>query len=243
MLRSSAAKFRIAVLHSAWTALAVIAGSSILLAIFVTPLIYLWSDGRDFFSSSLGTLVLYALQYVFALFVVLTVPFIQLAGNWRLLVARLGFVRNPKFLDIFRALVAWALYFGTTFVVLAFIQALFPDANLNEQQNVGFSDIAQPYEYLLAFIALVVLPPLAEESIFRGYLFGRLRSSMGFWPSAIMTSFTFGLVHMQLNVGIDVFVLSLFLSYLREKTGSIWASVFLHMMKNGVAYVFLFVLK
>ena len=243
MLRKSAAKFRIAVLHSAWTALAVIAGSSLLLAIFVTPLVIVWPDGHDFFTSTLGTLVLYALQYVFALFVILTVPFIQYAGKWRLIIPQLGFLRSPRFLDFFRALVAWVLYFGATFVVLALVNALFPDANLNQQQEIGFNNISLPYEYVLAFIALVVLPPLAEESIFRGYLFGRLRKSMGFWPSALMTSFTFGLVHLQLNVGIDVFVLSLFLCYLREKTGSIWASVFLHSMKNGVAFVFLFILR
>jgi membrane protease YdiL (CAAX protease family) len=243
MLRSSAAKLRAAVLYSSWTALAVLAGSSILLAIFIGPLIAVWPPGKDFFHSSLGTLMLYALQYIFALFVVLTVPYIQQAGKWRLILPQLGFVRDPRFVDFLKALVAWILYFGATFVVLAAVNAFFPDANLNQQQDVGFDGISLPYEYILAFIALVVLPPLAEESIFRGFLFGKLRNSMGFWPAALATSLTFGIVHMQLNVGIDVFVLSLFLCYLREKTGSIWASVFLHSLKNGVAYAFLFILR
>ena len=38
------------------------------------------------------------------------------------------------------------------------------------------------------------------------------------------------------------FVLSLVLIYLREKTGSLWASITLHAIKNGVAFVALFAL-
>jgi membrane protease YdiL (CAAX protease family) len=42
--------------------------------------------------------------------------------------------------------------------------------------------------------------------------------------------------------GLDTFILSLFLIYLREKTDGLWASMALHALKNGVAFVALFVL-
>jgi len=41
---------------------------------------------------------------------------------------------------------------------------------------------------------------------------------------------------------LDTFILSLVLIYLREKTGSLWASITLHAVKNGVAFMALFVL-
>ena len=41
---------------------------------------------------------------------------------------------------------------------------------------------------------------------------------------------------------IDTFILSLFLIYLREKTGSLWSSMTLHATKNGVAFMVLYVL-
>jgi membrane protease YdiL (CAAX protease family) len=93
----------------------------------------------------------------------------------------------------------------------------------------------------MAFIALVILPPVAEELLFRGYLFGHLRTTMGFWTTSLVVSAAFGFIHGQWNVGIDTFILSLFLCYLRETTGSLWASMLLHGIKNGVAYFFLFI--
>ena len=116
-----------------------------------------------------------------------------------------------------------------------------PWIDLEQSQDVGFAGISQPYEYVLAFIALVILPPIAEEVLFRGYLFGRLRSRMRLVLSALIVSVAFGFVHGQWNVGIDTFVLSLFLCYLREATGSLWAPIVLHAIKNGLAYALLFI--
>jgi membrane protease YdiL (CAAX protease family) len=43
------------------------------------------------------------------------------------------------------------------------------------------------------------------------------------------------------NVALDVFILSIVMCGLREMTGSIWAGVVLHMMKNGLAFYLLFI--
>jgi membrane protease YdiL (CAAX protease family) len=40
---------------------------------------------------------------------------------------------------------------------------------------------------------------------------------------------------------IDTFTLSLILVYLREKTGGLWSSMGLHAIKNGIAFVSLFI--
>jgi membrane protease YdiL (CAAX protease family) len=94
---------------------------------------------------------------------------------------------------------------------------------------------------ILAFITLVVIAPFAEELLFRGYLYGKLKSNVPTVVAAITTSLLFGLAHQQLNVGIDVFILSLVLCTLRSLTGSIWAGVLVHIIKNALAYYLLFV--
>ena len=85
----------------------------------------------------------------------------------------------------------------------------------------------------------------------RGFLFGALRRSTGFWISAAITSVIFASLHLgggEQGAGllwiaaIDTFILSLALCYLREKTGRLWASIGLHAIKNGVAFVALFIL-
>jgi membrane protease YdiL (CAAX protease family) len=219
----------------------VLAGSSILAALFLLPVMSMFNLTDS--TSALLSVTLYAIQYLFALFVVMIVPFIQVAGKWNVLLPMLGFHRWPRPKDLLLAVPAWALYFAATLIVLTIISLLVPDLNLDEEQEIGFDGISQPYEYILAFIALVILPPLAEEAIFRGYLFGKLRSFLTFWPTTLAVSFAFAVVHLQINVAIDVFILSIALCYLREKTGDIWASVFLHAIKNGIAYVFLFEIK
>ncbi len=114
--------------------------------------------------------------------------------------------------------------------------------NLLQQQDIGYSN-PNGFELTLTFIALVLLAPFVEETLFRGFLFKAFRRTFGFWVGAIAVSLLFAVAHGQANVGIDVFVLSMFLCYLREKTDSLWPSIALHAMKNLVAFIFLFIIK
>lgn len=153
----------------------------------------------------------------------------------------LGVVKWPRMRDLGLAVPMWVLYMLATIIVGVAVAYLVPWIDTKQVQNVGFKDIDTPMEYVIAFVALVVLPPIAEELLFRGYLFGRLRTRLDFKVSALIVSIVFGLVHQQWNVAIDTFILSIFLCYLRESTGSIWASMVLHGLKNAVAYMLLFI--
>src|SRR3989344_1552365 len=98
---------------------------------------------------------------------------------------------------------------------------------------------------LLAFVGLVILPPLAEEILIRGYLYSGLRRSLAFAPAALFTSLLFGLAHLELGAAaaplwiaaINTFVLSLVLVYLREKAGSLWPPIMVHSLNNLVAFI------
>jgi membrane protease YdiL (CAAX protease family) len=72
-------------------------------------------------------------------------------------------------------------------------------------------------------------------------LYGKLKNRVPAVVAAIVTSLLFGLAHFQWNVAIDVFILSLILCALRSLTGSIWAGVLVHVIKNSLAYYLLFV--
>ena len=103
---------------------------------------------------------------------------------------------------------------------------------------------------MLAFITLVVIAPIAEELVFRGYLYGRMREKFSQVTTqltaaiiaSLLVSILFGIVHLQWNVGVNVFALSLVACAMREFTGTIYAGILLHMIKNGLAFYFLFVL-
>ena len=126
----------------------------------------------------------------------------------------------------------------------------FPWFNANEVQDVGFSLYMSSGDRIIAFLTLVVMAPIAEEIIFRGWLYGKIRERLtGRVPEAVGTiisilivSVLFGLVHLQWNVGVNVFALSVVLCVLREITGTIYAGILTHMIKNGVAFFLLYVL-
>jgi len=118
---------------------------------------------------------------------------------------------------------------------------LFPWIDVNQVQDTGFSNLGQRYEYILAFLTLVVIAPVAEEAIFRGYLYGKVKKFVPIWVAILATSLLFGFIHGAWNLAIDTFALSIILCILRESTGSIWSSILLHMAKNSIAFYVLFI--
>ena len=179
------------------------------------------------------------LVYLLSALIVIGGP--QLVRGFRTTRRELGMSRLPSWRDVLLAPAAFVVYFIATSIVTMIVAALVPGFNLNETQDVGFTNLTLEYEYILAFLTLVVLAPVAEELLFRGYLYGKLRSWISIWAAALVTSVVFGVVHGQWNVGVDVFVLSLVMCSLREMTGSIWAGILLHMLKNGLAFYILFI--
>jgi membrane protease YdiL (CAAX protease family) len=190
-----------------------------------------------------GLLVLTAAQYVITLAVVVGVPLLirrRSKGEATDLKKLLGIADSLRLKFALVVPLVWVAYFLTSNVAVLLATSI-SGFDANQTQDVGFNNLTNLNEMVLAFIALIILAPLAEELLFRGYLFGKLREMGGFWPSAILTSAVFGAAHLQWNVGIDVFVLSLFLCVLRERSGSIWAGVLLHGFKNSIAYFILFI--
>jgi membrane protease YdiL (CAAX protease family) len=197
---------------------------------------FLGLDGVD---ASLRNTVIAGLVYVLTLIIVIGIPY-----KWRGIQTtkeELGFTRLPSWMDLLLAPACFLLYILITGILLAIVTELFPGFDAEEAQEVGFEGINQYYEYVLAFITLVVLAPVAEEVLVRGYLYGKLRKITSVAGAVIITSLLFSLMHFQWNVAISVLPLGIILAMLRESTGSIWASILLHMIKNGIAYYLLFV--
>ena len=189
----------------------------------------------------LSILILNAIIYVLALIITVGVPhLLGLLPKGVPLKKLLGINKKPKFSDAGFAVLAYVAYIVVSAIVMLIIIQILPSFQADQKQELGFEALYS-YEYIFAFLALVVMAPLAEELLFRGYLFGKLRHYISFVPATLITSVLFGIVHWQWNIGVDVFILSLALCYLREKTQSLWPAVFLHATKNGVAFVLLFI--
>ncbi len=159
-------------------------------------------------------------------------------------------LKRPTGKNLIYALPGYVIYFAIILATLALLQNFVPDIDVNQNQQVGF-ETAHGGLLVLVFIALVILPALVEEIMIRGFLYGGLRKKLPVITSAILASTIFGLAHLQLGSGdspvwvaaVDTFILSMVLIWLREKTGNIWAGVVVHMAKNSLAFLTLFVFK
>lgn len=140
------------------------------------------------------------------------------------------------------------LYYLSYFATILIAGWLAPSLNVDQAQQLGFNPIGTA-QLIVTFVSLVILPPLVEETLMRGYLYTSLKKGLPQISAALVTSAIFASAHLQAGSGapllwvaaIDTFVLSLFLIWLREKTGSLWASMTLHALKNGVAFISLFI--
>jgi membrane protease YdiL (CAAX protease family) len=185
--------------------------------------------------------VVSAVVYATILAVVLVVP--HKLFKQKLTVKEMGVTKWPTWTDLLLSPAAFIAYLIGAALLTGIASGVLPWFDANQVQDVGYraENLVSQADYLLAFVALVVVAPIAEELIFRGYLYGKLRSRLGIVASMLIVSVLFGVAHGQWNVGVNVFAMSLVMCGLREITDSIWAGTLLHMLKNGVAYYLLFV--
>lgn len=182
--------------------------------------------------------VIGAIVYVLTIAVVIGLPW--LIKKYKTSREDLGLSRLPSWLDIFLAPAGFIIYVIISAIFITIASQL-SFVNLDQVQDTGFSQLGQGYEYVVAFLMLVVIAPVAEEILFRGFLFGKLRKHVPIWIAILITSLLFAFVHGAVNVGIDVFALSIVLCLLRLVSGTIWPSILLHMLKNAIAFYLLFI--
>lgn len=85
---------------------------------------------------------------------------------------------------------------------------------------------------------VVVLAPIAEEILFRGYLFTAISLVAPMWLAQVVTATLFGLVH-GLGHALPIGLLSLLFGYLRQRHRSLLPSMLAHALHNGVTLALL----
>jgi membrane protease YdiL (CAAX protease family) len=83
--------------------------------------------------------------------------------------------------------------------------------------------------------AAIVVAPAGEEVLFRGFLFkGFARSERLAWPAIIVISLLWAALHIQYDWAgmVQIFVIGLFLGWMRWRSGSLWLTFILHALFN-----------
>jgi membrane protease YdiL (CAAX protease family) len=139
-------------------------------------------------------------------------------------------LRNPIWLSI-------ATYFG--YIACAIVVALL----LAPEQEDITRDLGGDEGVLGSVIAgflIIVVAPVSEEVFFRGFFFRGLRRGMPVAVAALISSAIWGLLHYTgagtWGVVVQIMVFGLWLSWLYERTGSIYPTIAVHAVNNAVAF-------
>tara|TARA_B100000029_G_scaffold203559_1_gene201668 strand:+ start:3496 stop:4110 length:615 start_codon:yes stop_codon:yes gene_type:complete len=103
--------------------------------------------------------------------------------------------------------------------------------------DIGVDWGSGPVALGLAIISTVIIAPIAEELMFRGYLLDSIRKMHGDGVAVVISAIIFGLVHFEpYTIGMAA-IGGLVYGYIRVRTGSLWPSIVGHMIWNGIALV------
>ena len=91
-------------------------------------------------------------------------------------------------------------------------------------------------ELLMQFLALCVMPAIAEELLFRGAFQGLMRPC-GSAAAIFAPALLFGVLHLDLAQGLTAFDCGVFLGWLAERSGSILPGMLLHLVNNALAFL------
>mgnify|MGYP000375156594 CR=1 FL=1 len=106
------------------------------------------------------------------------------------------------------------------------------------QMSEGFQEANQSFfagTVVFELLGSCLVIPIAEELLFRGVVYKRLKLYFGVTPALIGSALIFGIMHVNLVQFLYAAVIGLLLAFVLEKTGKLSMAVFGHIAANLVA--------
>lgn len=158
-------------------------------------------------------------------------------------------LKNSKsiFYDFGTGIIGWLLAFPIVVVIshlCDYLIEILVGPLQYEQAAVRFVKTAmqQPGALVMSMVSVIIFAPIIEEFLFRGSLQNFLKLHFGTKAAVQLSALCFALFHLTPSQGIgnfslavSLFILGLFLGFLYEKQGSLFASIGLHMTFNTVS--------
>ncbi|MCD6016389.1 MAG: Abortive infection protein [Solirubrobacterales bacterium] len=157
-------------------------------------------------------------------------------GGARASAAQLG-LRRPRGKFVRATLTAYVGYFVCALAIAALLQPEQEDVTRELGVDEGALGV------IVAGLLIVGVAPFTEEVFFRGFMFAGMRRAMPFAAAALIPAVIWGLFHYTgpdtWGVVVQLSVFGLWLSWLYERTGSIWPPIAVHAFNNAIAFTLL----
>ncbi|MBU1061595.1 MAG: CPBP family intramembrane metalloprotease [Candidatus Omnitrophica bacterium] len=119
---------------------------------------------------------------------------------------------------------------------------------------LGYSPPSQPVfevfmeekrSQVLLFLTIFVsiFGPVTEEIFFRGFMYSAIKKHVGVLGAAVLSASIFSILHTNIVGFLPIMILGILLAYLYEATGSLVASITVHIVHNSIIVGFVFFIK
>lgn len=158
-----------------------------------------------------------------------------------------GFVRMKAAEDTEAIPAAGGRYRQGRMAALTVLLALSASIGLNALLTLtGFADSSQAYQrvadrqygvtFAVGLVLYGLISPFAEEVVFRGVIYNRLRRLYNPAVGIVASGILFGAFHGNLVQGVYGGCLGMLMAYLYEKSGRLWISFLFHAAANMAVY-------
>ena len=142
--------------------------------------------------------------------------------NLRRIVSSAGIFMIPTFL----------LVMLTSAGITQWMEGFWP--NMGSQDSVeAFRNSKDPLAKGMLVIAAVIVAPIVEETMFRGFIYGVIKRFTDSWFAALCSALLFAVVHLHVGSLVPLTVLALVFCAAYEFTGSLAVSMVMHGLFNG----------
>lgn len=98
---------------------------------------------------------------------------------------------------------------------------------------------------VILFLAIFVsvLGPVIEEIFFRGFLYSAVKKRFGILSGVLLSGALFSALHTNIIGFLPIMILGILMAFLYETTGSLIASISVHILHNSMIVCFVFFIK
>ncbi len=226
-----------------------IAGGFVVLGEVVSPIFSI--SMVEFFSKNISNELSQSLKiffgYLFMAIPPLWIVFYQiksLNGEFTFKKDYLQFNFLPIKYSIIQGIKGWLTIVPFVLLISLIMNSLIDNQNgSNPLLEIVLNNNNNYLSFFLLFLTTTLLAPLFEEIIFRGILLPTLSRDFGVISGIIVSAFIFALAHLSLGEMPPLFVLGIGLAITRIASGSLFSSVIMHSLWNGLTFLNLFLLR
>lgn len=106
------------------------------------------------------------------------------------------------------------------------------------QSSSTYQDLSDAFfgtNILIECIGLGIVIPYTEELLYRGLVFGRLKTFLGRKKAIYLSALLFGVVHLNIPQFLYAFAIGIFLAWFADRYQSIWPAFFGHAAANLIS--------